>query len=175
MHFHRRHRQRMPMLNTASLPDLIFTVLFFFMMVTHMRNAPLRVAYKMPQGDNLTQIDKQAHTLYIYIGFPLNDTQRQTMATKGQDATEKTVVQIGDRYLTPAEVTDYIAAERASLLPQDRARMVVSIRADRNVKMKVIDDVRQAIRQAGVSRILMSAEGKVATAIADMEQKNRKK
>lgn len=156
MRFRRRQRYKMPMLNTASLPDLIFTVLFFFMMVTHMRNAPLRVSYKMPQGRELTHIDKQSPVIYMYIGSP-------SAALRNHVGKEQTVVQIGEEYLSPQEITDYVAAKRALLLPQDRSRMVVSIRADRNVKMSVINDVRQALRQANVSRILMSAEGKSAS------------
>ena len=47
--FERRHRD-MPGLNTSSLPDLIFTVLFFFMIVNHMRKVTLKVKYQVPQG-----------------------------------------------------------------------------------------------------------------------------
>lgn len=151
INFHRRRRYKMPMLNTASLPDLIFTVLFFFMMVTHMRNAPLRVSYKMPHGHELTHIDKQSPIIYIYIGKP-------AAASHNHSLKQETVVQIGEKYLSPMEITDYVAEKRASLLPQDRTRMVVSIRADHNVKMSVINDVRQALRKANVNRILMSAE-----------------
>lgn len=159
MMFRKRHRYKVPMLNTASLPDLIFTVLFFFMMVTNMRNAPLRVTYKMPQGSELTHIDKQSPIVYIYIGKPSNDKHNRMTNSHGQKVMDKTVVQIDDKYLTMPEITDYVASKRASLLPQDRQRMVASIRADRGVRMSVINDVRQALRQANVRRILMSAEG----------------
>lgn len=151
MRFRRRQRYKMPMLNTASLPDLIFTVLFFFMMVTHMRNAPLRVNYKMPQGRELTRIDKQSPVIYMYIGVP-------SASSHNHGGKEQAVVQVGEKYLSPQEITDYVAAKRALLLPQDKSRLVVSIRADRNVRMSMINEVRQALRQANVSRILMAAE-----------------
>jgi len=157
--FRRRRRYKVPMLNTSSLPDLIFTVLFFFMMVTSMRNAPLRVSYKMPQGQQLTRIDKQSPIIYIYVGTPSTDRQSHNADRKGRIDEAETVIQIDSKFLTMPEITDYVAAKRASLLPQDRQHMVASIRADRGVRMSLINDLRQALRQANVSRILMSAEG----------------
>ena len=49
-----------PTLNTSSLPDLIFTVLFFFMVVTHMRQVTLKVRFRVPQGTELTRLTKKS-------------------------------------------------------------------------------------------------------------------
>ena len=48
----RKRQHFVPNLNTASLPDLIFTVLFFFMIVTHMRKVAPKVKYRVPQEQN---------------------------------------------------------------------------------------------------------------------------
>lgn len=50
MRMMKRRRRQVPDLNTAALPDLIFTVLFFFMIVTHLRDVELKVKYSVPQG-----------------------------------------------------------------------------------------------------------------------------
>lgn len=63
-----RREHEMPGLNTSSLPDLIFTVLFFFMIVTHMRQVTLKVDYRAPQGKQLTRLTKKSAVSYIYIG-----------------------------------------------------------------------------------------------------------
>lgn len=68
MIFGNRDRRQMPQLNTASLPDLIFTVLFFFMVVTHMRTVTLKVSFRVPQGTELTRLTKKTAVSYIYIG-----------------------------------------------------------------------------------------------------------
>ena len=60
MSLFRRHIHEMPGLNTASLPDLIFSVLFFFMIVTHMRKETLKVEYRVPQGTELTRLTKKS-------------------------------------------------------------------------------------------------------------------
>lgn len=67
----RRRDHEVPGLNTASLPDLIFTVLFFFMIVTHMREVQVKVKYQVPQGTELERLTKKSAVSYIYIGKPL--------------------------------------------------------------------------------------------------------
>ena len=62
----RRHSREVPALNTSSLPDLIFTVLFFFMIVTHMRHETVKVQYQVPQGKELTRLTKKSAVSYIY-------------------------------------------------------------------------------------------------------------
>ena len=68
MSLFRRQRREVPMLNTAALPDLIFTVLFFFITVTHMREVTLKVKYRVPEGTELTSLVKKSAVTYIYIG-----------------------------------------------------------------------------------------------------------
>ena len=66
MSMFKRTRREIPGLNTSSLPDLIFTVLFFFMIVTHMRKVTLKVKYQVPQGTELTRLTKKTAVSYIY-------------------------------------------------------------------------------------------------------------
>ena len=51
--FNKTGKREMPALNTSSLPDLIFTLLFFFMIVTTMREVTLKVEFKIPQATEL--------------------------------------------------------------------------------------------------------------------------
>ena len=66
--FRRHHSRELPGLNTAALPDLIFTVLFFFMIVTHMRDVDPQVRYQVPQGTELQKLNHKSSVSYIYIG-----------------------------------------------------------------------------------------------------------
>ena len=141
-----RRRHEMPGLNTSSLPDLIFTVLFFFMLVTHMRQVTLKVEYRAPQGKQLTRLTKKSAVSYIYIGKP-------THGDKKQD-----VVQLNDKLATPMEVMDYMASEKQRMSAEDQRLLTVSIRADRRAPMGIVMDVKQALRPAKVSRINYSAQ-----------------
>lgn len=145
----RNKDHRMPGLNTASLPDMIFTVLFFFMIVTNMREVDMKVEYTVPQGTQLERLTKKSTTSYIYIGQPLPRYQR----AEGSGMH----IQINDKFADVDDVAEYMEEERSHMTPEDRRRMTVEIRADRNAPMGVISDVKQALRRSYALNIIYSA------------------
>jgi len=149
MRMFKRMEQNIPGLNTASLPDLIFTVLFFFMIVTHMRKEEVKVHYEVPQGTELQKLTKKSTVSYIYIGKPM----KQFVPTAGTD----TQIQLNDKFATTDEIGDYIRAERSRMSAEDRKRMTVSIKADKNTRMGIISDVKKALRQSNALNINYSA------------------
>ena len=70
MSLFRQQGRKVPHLHTTALPDMIFTILFFFIMVTHLRQVTLKVQYRVPQGTQLTKLAKKSTTTYIYVGQP---------------------------------------------------------------------------------------------------------
>ena len=145
----RKKSHEVPGLNTSSLPDLIFSVLFFFMIVTHMRQVTLKVECRMPEGKHLTRLTKKSAVSHIYIGKPTNDQQGKVGAG--------TQIQLNDKFATAPEVMDYVSAEKKRMSPEDQKLMTVSIKADRETKMGVITDVKQALREAKALKISYSA------------------
>lgn len=150
MRMFRRRSHQVPGLNTASLPDLIFTVLFFFMIVTHMQKVAIKVKYRVPQGTEITRLTKKTAVTYIYIGKPAEWLR----TAAGHD----TRVQINDKFVSMEDLTDDVAKEQARMSPEDRQQMTVSIKADRHTRMGIITDVKQALRMAKATRITYSAE-----------------
>ena len=151
MNFHKKSHE-VPGLNTSSLPDLIFSVLFFFMIVTHMRQVTLKVDCRLPQGKELTRLTKKSPVSHIYIGKPTKEMQ----AKYGTG----TQIQLNDKFASAPEVMDYISAEKKRMSPEDQKLMTVSIKADQETKMGVITDVKQALRQAKALKISYSATEK---------------
>ena len=147
-----RRRYEVPGLNTASLPDLIFSVLFFFMIVTHMQKVAVKVQFRTPQGTELTRLTKKTAVTYIYIGKPEGNLQK-TLGTA-------TRIQLNDKFGSLDDVVDYISAERERMSPEDQQKMTVSVKADRTKKMSIIDNVKLALRKAKAYRISYSATDK---------------
>ena len=147
-----RRRYEVPGLNTASLPDLIFSVLFFFMIVTHMQKVAVKVQFRTPQGTELTRLTKKTAVTYIYIGKPEGNLQK-TLGTA-------TRIQLNDKFGNLDDVVDYISAERERMSPEDQQQMTVSVKADRTTKMSIINNVKQALRKAKAYRISYSATDK---------------
>lgn len=147
--FKRQRERRVPGLNLASMPDLIFTVLFFFMIVTHMRDVDPKVRYQVPQGTELEKEVNKAGLVYVFIGKPVD--------AQGRQLSDETRIQMGNRYITVDEIGKEIAKERDHMSEEDRQRLTVCIRADRNTEMGIINDVKQALRRAGALNINYSA------------------
>ena len=145
MSMFKRKDHSVPGLNTASLPDLIFTVLFFFMIVTHMEENQMKVKYQVPQGTKLERLAKKSTVSHIYIGKPYKGG--------GDNA-----VQVNDKIVDAADVEDFIAAERKRMAPDDAKNMTVSIKADKKADMGVVTDVKQSLRRANALKILYSGK-----------------
>lgn len=142
-----RREHAVPQLNTSSLPDLIFTVLFFFMIVTHMRDVDLKVHYQVPQGTEVQKLAHKSATCYIYIGRTAEDPQNFS-------------IQLNNQLATVDDIRAFVEQERAAMSSEDQARMTVSIKADRDVPMGLIADVKQALQQSFALRINYSASEK---------------
>ena len=146
----RRSKRTIPLLNTASLPDLIFTVLFFFIMVTRMRDVGLKVKYRTPEGKQLTRLVRKSAVTHVYIGQPIPEMQAKYGKT--------TRIQVNDKFVDMAELIDFVVEERKSMSPEDLQVARVSIKADKKTDVGVIADVREALQRAGALRISYSAE-----------------
>ena len=152
MSIFRRRSHDIPELNTASLPDLIFTILFFFMLVTHMRKVAVKVKYQVPQGTELTKLVKKTTITYLYIGKPMSET--------GQLAGDSLFIQMNDKLVDVAEIKSYLVKERATMAAEDKKQMSVSIRADKETPMGRIIDIKQSLREANVLNVNYAATKK---------------
>lgn len=140
MSIYRRRKHDIPELNTASLPDLIFTILFFFMLVTHMRKTTVKVKYQVPQGTELTKLVKKSAISYIYIGTPTNAT--------GNAIGDSMCVQLNDKIVDLKDIKGYLAKERQTMSAVDRKQMSASVRADKNTPMGMINNIKQSLLSA---------------------------
>lgn len=90
--FSRKGKGGMPALSTASLPDIVFMLLFFFMVSTTMREQELKVKVKLPAATEVAKLEKKSLTSFIFIGQPTREYQ----ALFGTDAR----IQLNDSFKT---------------------------------------------------------------------------
>ena len=147
--FNKSGKKGMPELNTSSLPDLIFSMLFFFMMITTMREVTLKVQFRAPQGTELEKLEKKSLVTFIYIGKPTAQFQKQMGS--------ETRIQLNDKFEDVSAVQDYIYQERENMKEEDQPFMTVSLKVDKETKMGVVTDVKQALRQSYALNINYSA------------------
>lgn len=145
----RRKKREMPGLNTAALPDLIFTVLFFFMIVTHMRDVDLQVRYDVPQGTEVKKLTHKSAVSTIYVG-----------RVPGQPA-DSFYIQLNNKLATMSDIKAFVESEKAQMNSEDQPRMTVSIKADRDVPFGMIAQIKEALQQSFALKINYSATERV--------------
>ncbi len=139
-------------INTASLPDIVFMLLFFFMVSTTMKEVSLKVKIKVPQATELAKLEKKSLVTYIYVGVPTN----QYKSLYGSEPR----VQLNDQFATVGDIQSYIAQEREGMKESDRPKMTTSIKADFDCPMGIITEIKQALRKAQALKINYSAAKK---------------
>ncbi len=150
--FNKTGGRGVPELNTSSLPDLIFTMLFFFMMVTSMREVTLKVEFKVPQGTELEKLEKKSLVSFIYVGKPTADL-RKKMGSESR-------IQLNDKFADVSEVMDYVYQERTNMSESDQPFMRVSLKIDQDTRMGIVTDIKQALRRAYALKINYSAQAR---------------
>ena len=136
-----------PELNTSSMPDLVFAILFFFMVTTTMRSETLMVKVTLPTASEVQKLEKKSLVTYINLG-PATDPRLGTA----------TQMQLNDKFAAVEDIQDYIAQEKSSMNEADQPFMTVSIKADKDTQMRYISDVKQALRRAYALKISYSAK-----------------
>lgn len=144
--FNKSGKKDMPEMNTSSMPDIVFAILFFFMVTTTMRSETIMVQMKLPSATEVQKLEKKSLVTYINIGVPM-DSRLGT----------GTQMQLNDRFADVSDIQNYIAQEKASMNEADQPLMTVSIKADEATRMQYITEVKQALRQAYALKISYSA------------------
>lgn len=136
-------------LATSSLSDIIFMFLFFFMTVTTMKEVDFKVKFELPQATELQKLEKKSLVTYIYVGKP----QEKYRSTLGSE----TRIQLNDKFAEVEAIQDYIAQEKGSMKEEDQPFMTVSLKVDKDTKMGIVTDIKQALRKAYALKISYAA------------------
>jgi biopolymer transport protein ExbD len=141
-------------INTSSLPDIVFMLLFFFMVATTMRETEVQVRVKVPEATEVKKLEKKSLVSYIYIGRPVSHVARMYGTEPLIQLNDKLISEEGIPY---ESIQDYVLFEREKLPEAEKNRMVMSLRIDENIPMGKVDDVKQALRRAKALIINYSA------------------
>ena len=141
--------KEVPGISSGSLSDIVFMLLFFFMVTTQFRESENKVMVKVPEASESVKLERKDLNSYVNIGTPIR-------ALQGQYGTESRI-QLNDSFADVDDIRDFIAAERDSKSEADRQFMTVSIKADQDVRMGIVTDVKQELRRCSALKIMYSA------------------
>lgn len=134
--FNKKKSGDMPAISTASLPDIVFMLLFFFMVATTMKDSDLLIENKLPKADQTAKLFKKDYVMYIYAGKP-TERYAQTYGSNPR-------IQLNDKLSTPAEIQSFVAVERASRNSDAEPYLTASLKIDKDVKMGLVSEIGRA-------------------------------
>ncbi len=136
---------------TAALPDIIFMLLFFFMVTTVLRETDILVNQKVPKVEQLTKLEKKSLVSYIYIGEPKNP------AIYGTEPR----IQLNDVLADPSDIILFVQQEKDKLDEIERDQITIAMKVDIETKMGIISDVQQELREASALKLLYTSVPKL--------------
>lgn len=151
--FRKKKSGGQPAINTASLPDIVFMLLFFFMVSTTMKEVDMKVNVRPAQATEIEKLERKELVTFIYVGVPT----KQFQSLYGSEPR----VQLNDQFATVPDIQSYIAQSRDAMKESEQAKMIVSIKADKECPMGVITDIKQALRKAAALKLNYSANQKM--------------
>lgn len=131
-----------PGISTASLPDIVFMLLFFFMVVTVMREQEVKVKISPPEATEVEKLEKKSLVDYINIGPPVD----RRYGTEPR-------IQLDDAFADISDIRIWIEANRDERQEAEKSLITTSLKVDRDTKMGIVTDVKQELREAQALKI----------------------
>ena len=148
--FRKEEKKVTPDLNMGSMSDIIFMFLFFFMVITTMREATLKVKFQPPKATEIQKLEKKSLVANIYIGAPISKNENTLPPGKVS-------VQLNDQTIKAedlaADVRDFIGTEKESRSEEDKNKLTFSLKVDKDVQMRYVNTIKNELRQNNALKI----------------------
>jgi biopolymer transport protein ExbD len=148
--FKKEGKKDLPEINTASVADIIFMFLFFFMVITNMRDNSIKVNFTTPNASEIQKLEKKSLVATIYLGTP--KSKNENTLPPG-----KVSIQLNDQTVKQEnlakDVRDFIAAEKESRNEEDKQKLTFSIKADKDIQMRYINLIKAELRTNNALKI----------------------
>lgn len=156
--FRKDEKKEVPELNMGSMSDIIFMFLFFFMVITNMRESNIKVKITPPGATEVQKLEKKSLVATIYIGAPLN-TNENTLPPG------KVSVQLNDQTIKQEDLADdvrtWIGQEKESRTEEDGNKLTFSLKVDQDVQMRYVNIIKNELRTNNALKINYATSKKI--------------
>lgn len=136
-----------PGISTASLPDIVFMLLFFFMVSTVMRDKEELLKISPPKASEIVKLKKKSLVSHILIGKP---KKAEAFGTASK-------IQLNDVFATKDDIGQFVENEKSGVIEKNRNKLTFSLKIDKETKMGIVSDVKQELRKANALKINYNA------------------
>lgn len=139
--FRKRQDRATPVISTAPLSDIVFMLLFFFMVTSTIRLHTASVSVKLPNAQALEKRPDDKSVFYIFVG---EATGTPTGAL---------TVQVNNKNVEPGQIASLLQSERAKLPKYLQDKFTVSLKIHKDAKMKMVKQVKEQLKKAGAVNV----------------------
>lgn len=150
--FGKKKKKAAPGISSGSLPDIVFMILFFFMVATVMREVELKIELSnqdLPQASEIRSLEKRSLVSHIYVGRPLQRYQ-DMFGTEPR-------IQLDDSFADVSDIYEFILSERAKRDEVEIPFMTTDLKVHVDTRMGIVTDIKQELRKASALKINYSA------------------
>lgn len=130
-------------ISTASMPDIVFLLLFFFMVSATIKTNEDQLKVNIPTAHAISQVKKKFLIKELHVGFP-KDIK---LGTSARISAEGQIIEL-------SQITQWVQQQKASLGELYKDQMIVLLRADEDVEMGLIGDVQTELRRSNARKVL---------------------
>ncbi len=139
----KKKKKGLPPISTASLPDIVFMLLFFFMVATTLRETSIMVKNSLPTATEVKKLEEKRLIMNIYVG----EASDQKKYGKGDK------IQLNDKIGSVRDVRNFIYTSRKAVPEEEQDYMTTLIKGDENVSMGTINDIKAELREVNALKI----------------------
>jgi biopolymer transport protein ExbD len=135
---------------TSSMPDVVFMLLFFFMVTTTLRDTSINVQQHLPEASQMRKLQRKTLVAYLYVGEP----------KKVEQWGKEPKIQANDVFIQPKEIIQWVNTAKANLDESERDQLTVALKVDNETKRGIIADIETELRKANARKLLYSTNPK---------------
>lgn len=136
----KKKTQSSNLIQTSSLPDIVFILLFFFMVVTHVKEADPLMEIHEPEASCTDRISNASLVDHIYIG----------------KMDGKEVLQLDDGIAQLQDIRPWVEDNVIRRADPDKSKIIRALHVDGKIKMERVSQVKQELRKADALKVLYS-------------------
>ena len=148
--FRKKEKGELLAISTASLPDIVFMLLFFFMVATVMRDSSLMIENRLPSADQVEKLKKD-RTIFIYAGKPSSQYKQFGVEPR---------IQFNDAFIGLEDVQSSIYQGISEMNEELQSKVVVGLKVDKDTNAGLVSDIKQELRKANALKVMYIANAR---------------
>lgn len=135
---------------TSSMPDVVFMLLFFFMVTTELRKTSIEVYQRIPEATQLRKLQRKTLVTNLYVGAPKKEEQYG----------KEPKIQANDAFIEPSEIIQWVNSEKDKLPENERDQLTIAMKVDNEAKRGILADIETELRKGNARKVLYTTREK---------------